>query len=269
MCFRIELSCEQYGYGGDRTVSEEINGPEFLTRQREALWGFRQGEARRETAESGAVSQRKDGLQAAEEEFARIKNQADGKMDAAQTAFSAARGELRKTGRVSLLDQTVEPQRKDDSEPTAELDQCTRAALQVSEALTQELKGLARWRAAQTRRRQALTFAGIAVALLVIVLVAYAVYAGYRQLTLYLHYRLAEAAIEAEDWEQAASLVKRLHALDPDYRDVPQLIAAHPQLTMVHLPAGEFKIGSDDGDSDERPAHTVALWTVSGWTGRR
>ncbi|MDM8526849.1 formylglycine-generating enzyme family protein [Anaerolineales bacterium HSG24] len=32
-----------------------------------------------------------------------------------------------------------------------------------------------------------------------------------------------------------------------------------PPLNMVHVPAGEFTMGSDSGDSDEKPVHTVYL----------
>jgi formylglycine-generating enzyme required for sulfatase activity len=28
---------------------------------------------------------------------------------------------------------------------------------------------------------------------------------------------------------------------------------------MVYVPAGEFEMGSDDGNSDEKPVHAVAL----------
>ena len=167
-------------------MTRETGETATAIRQRVALRGFRQAEARRETAESGAESQREDGLQAAEGELAGIKNEADGNVDTVRTAFTEARGELYKATLDGPLDQTVEPQRKADAEPLAELDQCTRAAFQAAEALTQEVKGLVRWREAQVRRRQALIVAGIAVALVVMVLVAFTVYSGFRQVNQFL-----------------------------------------------------------------------------------
>ena len=155
-------------------------------RQREGLSYFREVEARRETAEFGAVAQRKDGLQAAEGELAGIKNEVDGNLDTVRTAFTEVGCELHKIGRERLLGQTVEPQRKADAEPLAELDQYTRAALQAAEGLTQEVNDLVRWREAQVRRRQAMIIAGIAVALVVMVLVAFTVYSGFRQVNQFL-----------------------------------------------------------------------------------
>ena len=400
-------------------MPERTGQPEQLTDCRSSLSSFQRAEARREKAESGAELQREDRLQAAGGELARIKDEADGNLDAAQTALTEAREELRKTGRERLLDQTVEPQRKTDAEPLAKLDQCSRAVVQTGEAVRQLVEDLVRWRAAQTRRRQALIFAGI----VVIVAVGFSVYWGYRQFSLGWHYHQAQAALEAGEWEQArteANAVLELNegqegaqeivletyyraavnalegeewdkaraelstlqeispsyrdtytlmheshyrpakaALDageweqsranlaalremdpyyedadimlresyyrpakvafdageweqaraelepllkldeeyedaptllsesyyrpakaaleasewekaraelepllklaPDYRGVTQLMAVYLELTMVHLPAGEFEMGSNDGDWDERPVHTVAL----------
>ena len=139
MCFRIELSCEQYGYGGDRTVSEEFNESEFLARQREALRGFRQAEARREVAETGAVTQRDDGLQAAEGELAGIKNEADGNLETVQTSFTVTQGELYKAALDALLDETMERRPKAQAEPLPELEQLAQVAVQMSESIAQAL----------------------------------------------------------------------------------------------------------------------------------
>ena len=73
------------------------------------------------------------------------------------------------------------------------------------------------------------------------------------------YYRPVKAAIEAEEWKQASSLIQRLLALDSDYRDIADLIALHPQLTMIYVSEGEFQMGRNDGNSDKKPVHTVSL----------
>jgi serine/threonine-protein kinase len=37
------------------------------------------------------------------------------------------------------------------------------------------------------------------------------------------------------------------------------MISDKDGMTLVYVPAGEFKMGSDNGDSDEKPVHTVTL----------
>ena len=150
-------------------MSEEINQPALLASELEGFRAFVDAQAVRAQTETDAEEQREAELHTAEEELAAIRNKADGSLDMARTAFTEARGELRKTGRERVLDQTVEPQRKADAEPLTELDQYTRAVLRAAEGLTETVKDLVRWREAQARRRQVLIFAGIAVALAVTV----------------------------------------------------------------------------------------------------
>jgi serine/threonine-protein kinase len=37
------------------------------------------------------------------------------------------------------------------------------------------------------------------------------------------------------------------------------MISEKDGMVMVYVPAGEFQMGSEDGDDDERPVHTVYL----------
>jgi len=81
--------------------------------------------------------------------------------------------------------------------------------------------------------------------------------------------REAEAlsAIAAEDWDAAAVAAERLRSVDAT-RGMELLVlsvvtSGKPRpadgMVMVYVPAGEFEMGSTDGDGDEEPVHTVAL----------
>ncbi len=106
------------------------------------------------------------------------------------------------------------------------------------------------------------------------------------------YYRPAVAAIAVEDWPAAAAALLPLWQLDRGYKDVLQLLAGHAALreamaeqvdapgipaevflaqppvvrdqdgmTVVNVPAGEFLMGSRDGEggAEEHPQHTVYL----------
>jgi sulfatase modifying factor 1 len=67
-----------------------------------------------------------------------------------------------------------------------------------------------------------------------------------------------EAALVAGQWEQAIAHFRELVELDPDHRDAEKLAQAL-DASIVYVPAGEFLMGSDTGDLDERPQRRVYL----------
>ena len=83
----------------------------------------------------------------------------------------------------------------------------------------------------------------------------------------------AQAAIAVQDWEAAVTAAERLQAVDmaqgvkllieiyalPEARAALRQVRSIDGMVMVYVPAGEFQMGSENGDSNERPVHTVAL----------
>ena len=72
-------------------------------------------------------------------------------------------------------------------------------------------------------------------------------------------YAAGEAALAAGQWEQAVAHFRELCVHTPGYRDVEEKLAQALDASMVLVPAGEFLMGSDDGDQDERPQRHVYL----------
>jgi formylglycine-generating enzyme required for sulfatase activity len=87
-------------------------------------------------------------------------------------------------------------------------------------------------------------------------------------------YDLLLDAIDREDWKQAWPLFEQIRRVKPAYRRTQPLFErAWPQMAqagvtrivaqdgkeMMYIPAGEFMMGSENGDSDEKPRHTVYL----------
>jgi len=69
-------------------------------------------------------------------------------------------------------------------------------------------------------------------------------------------YAAGEAALAAGRWDDA---IAHLSALDPGYRDAEEKLARALDECMLRVPAGEFLMGSDSGDADERPQRRVYL----------
>jgi formylglycine-generating enzyme required for sulfatase activity len=72
-------------------------------------------------------------------------------------------------------------------------------------------------------------------------------------------YAAGEAAFAAGRWDQAISHFRELYDRTPGYRDVEDKLARALDASMVLVPAGEFLMGSDAGDMDERPQRRVYL----------
>jgi formylglycine-generating enzyme required for sulfatase activity len=72
-------------------------------------------------------------------------------------------------------------------------------------------------------------------------------------------YAAGEAALADGQWEQAVVCFRDLYDRSPSYRDVEDKLAQALDASMVLVPAGEFLMGSDDGDQDERPQRRVYL----------
>ena len=84
----------------------------------------------------------------------------------------------------------------------------------------------------------------------------------------------AQIAMTAEDWNAAMIAAKRLQSWDAtrgaelwhtiqEARTLSAVTAEQPRpadgMVMVYVPAGEFQMGNEDGEIDERPVHTVVL----------
>ncbi|MDM8530007.1 SUMF1/EgtB/PvdO family nonheme iron enzyme [Anaerolineales bacterium HSG25] len=66
--------------------------------------------------------------------------------------------------------------------------------------------------------------------------------------------------IYARDQEGALGRPRRLTVVVPKQTYLPTVLRVPPPPpNMVYVPAGEFVMGSDNGDSDEQPVHTVYL----------
>jgi formylglycine-generating enzyme required for sulfatase activity len=74
-------------------------------------------------------------------------------------------------------------------------------------------------------------------------------------------YQAGVAYMEAGEWEKARIEFEQVRAINPDYKDVGDKLGqiAVELGEMVYVPAGEFIMGSNEGYSDEKPAHTVYL----------
>jgi len=72
-------------------------------------------------------------------------------------------------------------------------------------------------------------------------------------------YAAGEAALASGEWDLAVIRFRELYARTPGYRDVEGKLAQAFDASMVHVPAGEFLMGSDGGDVDERPQRRVTL----------
>jgi sulfatase modifying factor 1 len=72
-------------------------------------------------------------------------------------------------------------------------------------------------------------------------------------------YATGEAALAVGQWEQAVAHFRELCGHTPGYRDVEEKLAQALDASTALVPAGEFLMGSDGGDQDERPQRRVYL----------
>jgi formylglycine-generating enzyme required for sulfatase activity len=72
-------------------------------------------------------------------------------------------------------------------------------------------------------------------------------------------YAAGQAALAAGQWEQAVVHFRELWERTPGYCGVEDKLAQALDASMVLVPAGEFLMGSDAGDLDERPQRRVYL----------
>ena len=72
-------------------------------------------------------------------------------------------------------------------------------------------------------------------------------------------YRLGLAYLKAGEMEQARDALRQVVRLDSGYKDARLRLLEMLGHEMVYVPAGEFTMGSEGGDSDERPQHKVHL----------
>jgi sulfatase modifying factor 1 len=70
------------------------------------------------------------------------------------------------------------------------------------------------------------------------------------------HYLAGVAYLEAMQFDQAVS---ELGQVAPDYKDIADKLAQAFDNSMVHVSAGEFIMGNDAGDPDQRPQRRVYL----------
>jgi sulfatase modifying factor 1 len=70
------------------------------------------------------------------------------------------------------------------------------------------------------------------------------------------HYLAGVAYLEAGQFDQAVS---ELSQVAPDYKDAEDRLAQALDGHMVHVPAGEFIMGNEAGNPDERPQRRVYL----------
>jgi formylglycine-generating enzyme len=85
-------------------------------------------------------------------------------------------------------------------------------------------------------------------------------YKDSQELLLESYYQLAVLAIDAGEWTAAMQNVIALRQANPDYidsKDIYEDIVLGSGFVLV--PAGEFIMGSDEGESYEGPVHTVYL----------
>ena len=69
-----------------------------------------------------------------------------------------------------------------------------------------------------------------------------------------------ELMIGMSNWIGTRSIVESIsETATPEQDVVPSLNRPVDDMVVMFIPAGEFSMGSDNGDSDERPAHTVYL----------
>ena len=73
-----------------------------------------------------------------------------------------------------------------------------------------------------------------------------------------------EVTVKAEGYADAAKKfkVRRGHPFPWEFKltkDIPKTITGRDGAEMVLIPAGEFQMGSNDGENDEKPVHTVYL----------
>ena len=72
-------------------------------------------------------------------------------------------------------------------------------------------------------------------------------------------YAAGEAALAAGQWDQAVAHFRELCDRTPGYRDVKDKLAHALDASMVPVAGGEFLMGSDAGDVDERPQRRIYL----------
>ena len=73
------------------------------------------------------------------------------------------------------------------------------------------------------------------------------------------YYRPSLAYLEEGDLEQAEKALRHVLKLDSGYKDALDKLLEIWRSEMIYVPAGEFIMGSEDGENDERPQHKVQL----------
>jgi formylglycine-generating enzyme required for sulfatase activity len=72
-------------------------------------------------------------------------------------------------------------------------------------------------------------------------------------------YAAGEAAMAARRWDEAVVCFESVVDADPGYGEVQNKLAQALDNSVAHVPRGEFVMGSDTGDIDERPQRLVYL----------
>lgn len=196
-----------------------------LDYHRAALRAFRQADAERAQAETEAQSRRQSASEAAQAALIQTRQAADSQLAEARRAFEAGGAALAQANLPRPVSQA------DSASATPHLDgdplrQLTRSAAIAAESTIGIKKSIEAWQrqrlASASQRAFVLMFS--ALALLVCAVASF--FAARAELL----YRSAAAAINSEDWEAAGGAILELQKIDPDYKDVKDLLSTHPPL---------------------------------------
>lgn len=72
-------------------------------------------------------------------------------------------------------------------------------------------------------------------------------------------YAAGNRALSEHRWDEAITCLAHLVNLDASYGNAEERLAQALDSNMVHVPVGQFAMGSDQGDVDERPQRVVYL----------